>query len=156
MRLRDAYLVTCTGVEKDGAGVVTRLRCRYDPATRGGDAPDGRKVKGTLHWVSARHALPAEVRLFDRLFTVEEPEEVPEGGDFTMYVNPESRVVRTGCFVESTLADAVPGDRFQFERLGYFCVDLDSAPGSARLQPHRDPARQLGAHGLPQGVLKPR
>ncbi len=130
VRLRGAYLVTCTGVEKDADGAVTRLRCRYDSATRGGDAPDGRKVKGTLHWVSARHALRAEVRLFDRLFTEEHPEDTPEGKDFTAFLNPESRVVRTGCFVEASLAEARAGDRFQFERLGYFCVDPDSAPGA--------------------------
>jgi len=130
VRLRGAYLVTCTGVLKDDAGEIVELRCRYDPDTRGGDAPDGRKVKGTIHWVSARHALRAEVRLYDTLFTEERPADVPEGQDFTSAVNPESLVVREDCFVESTLVAASPGDSFQFERLGYFCVDLDSREGS--------------------------
>jgi len=127
VRLRGAYLVTCTGVLKDDAGEVVELRCRYDPESRGGDAPDGRKVKGTIHWVSARHALRAEVRLYDTLFSEEHPE---EGQDFESTVNPESLVVREGCFVESTLAIASPGDSFQFERLGYFCVDPDSREGA--------------------------
>jgi glutaminyl-tRNA synthetase len=130
VRLRGAYLVTCTGVEKDAAGEVRSLRCRYDPETRGGDARDGRKVKGTIHWVSARHALPAELRLFDTLFTEAHPEDAPEGKDFTVFLNPRSLVVANGSFVESTLAAAAPGDRFQFERLGYFCVDPDSRPGA--------------------------
>jgi glutaminyl-tRNA synthetase len=130
VRLRGAYLVTCTDVVKDESGEVVELRCSYDPATRGGDAPDGRKVKGTIHWVSARHALPAEVRLFDTLFSSPHPEETPEGEDFTSEINPEALVVRQGCFVESTLAAAAAGSSFQFERLGYFCVDPDSRPGS--------------------------
>ncbi len=130
VRLRGAYLVTCSGAVKDDAGEIVELRCLYDPETRGGDAPDGRKVKGTIHWVSARHALPAEVRLYDTLLTEEHPEDVPDGQDFTSVVNPESLVVREGCFVESTLADASSGDSFQFERLGYFCVDPDSREGA--------------------------
>jgi glutaminyl-tRNA synthetase len=130
VRLRGAYLVTCTDLVKDAEGEVVELRCRYDPETRGGDAPDGRKVKGTIHWVSAAHALPAEVRLFDTLFTGPHPEEVPEGEDFTSLINPEALVVREGCFVESTLAEATVGQSFQFERLGYFCVDPDSAAGA--------------------------
>ncbi|MGC9360067.1 MAG: glutamine--tRNA ligase/YqeY domain fusion protein [Anaerolineae bacterium] len=118
VRLRYAYFITCTGVEKDPAtGEVTALRCTYDPATRGGDAPDGRKVRGTLHWVSAKHALETEIRLYDRLFAEPDPEDVPEGEDFTSNLN---------AFVEPTVADAVPGDRFQFERLGYFVVDPDT------------------------------
>jgi glutaminyl-tRNA synthetase len=130
VRLRGAYLVTCTAVIKDDGGEIVELRCRYDPETRGGDAPDGRKVKGTIHWVSARHALRAEVRLYDILLTEEHPEDVPDGKDFTSGVNPTSLIVREGCFVESTLADASPGDTFQFERLGYFCVDPDSREGA--------------------------
>ena len=130
VRLRGAYLVTCSEVIKDDEGEIVELRCRYDPETRGGDAPDGRKVKGTIHWVSARHALRAEVRLYDILLTEEHPEDVPDGKDFTSGVNPKSLIVREGCFVESTLADASPGDTFQFERLGYFCVDPDSREGA--------------------------
>jgi len=126
VRLRGAYLVTCTDVVKDAAGEVVQLRCRYDPETRGGDAPDGRKVKGTLHWVSVRHALAAEVRLYDTLFSQPHPEDTAEGEDFTSLINPDNLVVRRGCFVESSLATSRPGDCFQFERLGYFCVDPDS------------------------------
>jgi glutaminyl-tRNA synthetase len=109
---------------------VIELHCTYDPATRGGDAPDGRKVKGTLHWVSAAHAVDAEVRLYDRLFTQEDPEDVPDG-DFTTVINPDSLEVLTGCKVEPSLVGATVGSRYQFERKGYFCVDPDSAsPGS--------------------------
>jgi len=124
VRLRNAYLVTCTGVEKDASGAVTELRCTYDPATRGGDAPDGRKVKGTLHWVSAAHALDAEVRLYDRLFKSENPG--AGGHDFKDDLNPDSLLVLPAAKVEPSLAGAVPGSRYQFERLGYFCVDPDT------------------------------
>jgi len=127
VRLRYAYLVTCTDVIKDGNGNILELRCTYDPATRGGDAPDGRKVKSTLHWVSARHAIDAEVRLYDALFSVENPgaEE-----DFESVLNPKSVEVLTRCKVEPFLKTAAPGFRCQFERLGYFCVDTrDSSPG---------------------------
>jgi glutaminyl-tRNA synthetase len=130
VRLRGAYLVTCSEVVKDEAGQIIEIRCRFDPESRGGDAPDGRKVKGTIHWVSLRQALAAEVRLYDTLFTEEHPEDVPDGQDFTSVLNPESLVVREGCFVESSLAGASPGDCFQFERLGYFCVDTDSRAGA--------------------------
>ena len=130
VRLRGAYLVTCTGVEKDDDGEVSLVRCSYDPETRGGDAPDGRKVKGTIHWVSAAHALPAEVRLYDTLFSEPHPDDLPDGADFTDALNPESLERRNGCFVEASLAKAGAGDSFQFERLGYFCVDPDSAPGA--------------------------
>ena len=129
VRLRYAYFVTCTEVVKDADGNVVELHCSYDPATRGGDAPDGRKVKATLHWVSAEHALPAEVRLYDRLFTVPDPTDVEEGRDFIDYLNPNSLEVLTDCKVEPSLARAAPGDRCQFERVGYFCVDPDSRPG---------------------------
>jgi len=129
VRLRYAYFVTCTGVVKDAESRVIELHCTYDPATRGGDAPDGRKVKSTLHWVSASHALSAEVRLYDHLFTKKDPEDVPEGEDFTSNLNPHSLEVLKTCKVEPSLADAKPLDRFQFERLGYFCVDLDTTPG---------------------------
>jgi glutaminyl-tRNA synthetase len=130
VRLRYAYLVTCTGFEQDGDGNVTLVRCRYDPATRGGDAPDGRKVRGTLHWVSARHAIPAEVRLYDVLFTVEDPLGVAGDGDFTATLNPGSLTTRAGCQLEPSLAAAVPGTCVQFERMGYFCMDPDSRPGA--------------------------
>jgi glutaminyl-tRNA synthetase len=129
VRLRSAYLVTCTGVVKDASGEVVELRCAYDPATRGGDAPDGRKVKATLHWVSAAHAVDAEVRLYDRLFTVENPAATPPDRDWREFLNPESLRVLTACKVEPGLADVTPGARYQFERLGYFCVDPDSTPG---------------------------
>jgi glutaminyl-tRNA synthetase len=127
VRLRYAYFVTCTDVVKDGDGNIIELHCTYDPATRGGDAPDGRKVKSTLHWVSAGHALSAEVRLYDHLFTKENPDEVPEGEDFKSNVNPDSLEVLTGCKAEPCLADARPLARYQFERLGYFCVDPDTS-----------------------------
>jgi glutaminyl-tRNA synthetase len=124
VRLRGAYFVTCTGVVKDPAsGEIVELRCTYDPATRGGDAPDGRKVKATLHWVSAVHALEAEVRLYDRLFNSENP---GANGDFKADLNPASLQVLRGCKLEPSVAGALAGTRYQFERLGYFCVDLDS------------------------------
>ena len=123
VRLRGAYLATCTGVEKDADGCVTLLRCTYDPETKGGSAPDGRKVKSTIHWVSAKHAAEAEVRLYDRLFTVENPLGDKEK-EFQEFINPDSLQVITAR-IEPGLARAKPGDRFQFERVGYFCVDLD-------------------------------
>ncbi len=127
VRLRYGYFVTCTDVVKDErTGEVVELHCTYDPATRGGDAPDGRKVKATLHWVSAEHSLPAEVRLYDHLFTKPDPDDAPEGQDFTANLNPQSLERLTGCRVEPSLAGAAPGSRYQFERLGYFCVDRDS------------------------------
>ncbi|MGH7898005.1 MAG: glutamine--tRNA ligase/YqeY domain fusion protein [Candidatus Binatia bacterium] len=129
VRLRYAYFVKCTGVVKDAAGEITELRCTYDPATRGGDSPDGRKVKATLHWVSAPHAVPAEVRLYDSLFTKENPEDVEPGQDFFATLNPHSLEILTSCRVEPALAAAAAGDRYQFERLGYFCVDPDSRAG---------------------------
>ncbi len=130
VRLRYAYLVTCTGIVRDpGTGALTEVHCTYDPATRGGDTPDGRKVKSTIHWVSAAHAVPAEVRLYDRLFTKEIPDEVGEGEDYSTYVNPKSLEILTDCRLEPGLAEANPGDKFQFERTGYFCIDPDSAPG---------------------------
>ncbi|MGA2064457.1 MAG: glutamine--tRNA ligase/YqeY domain fusion protein [Thermoguttaceae bacterium] len=131
VRLRWGYLVTCTGVEKDpGTGRVTAVRSTYDPATRGGNTPDGRKVKGTIHWVSAAHAVPAEVRLYEHLFTKADPDEVAAGQDYKSNLNPASLETLAGCRLEPSLAAAKPGDRFQFERLGYFSVDPDSAAGS--------------------------
>ncbi len=129
VRLRYAYFITCTGVVKDASGKVIELHCTYDPATRGGDAPDGRKVKATLHWVSAARALKAEVRLYDSLFTKENPDEAPEGRDFTANLNPNSLETLADCYVEPALAGAAPLTRYQFERLGYFCVDPDSTAG---------------------------
>jgi glutaminyl-tRNA synthetase len=127
VRLRYAYFVTCTGVIKDPmTGAVIEVHCTYDPATRGGDAPDGRKVKSTLHWVSARHAIPVAVRLYDRLFQHESPDEVEFGQSFLANLNPESLEVVENCLVESNLAGAKPGDFYQFERQGYFTVDPDS------------------------------
>jgi glutaminyl-tRNA synthetase len=125
VRLRYAYFITCVDVVKDGSGDIVELRCTYDPATRGGQAPDGRKVKGTLHWVSAAHALEIEARLYEVLFSKEDPNEVEEGKDLLSNLNPQSLEVVTAS-AEPSLADAPPGSRYQFERLGYFCVDPDS------------------------------
>ena len=128
VRLRYGYFITCTGVAKDDKGEVVEIHCTYDPATRGGNAPDGRKVKSTIHWVSAEHAIDAEVRLYDNLFTKENPGETGEGQDFTVNLNPNSLEIVQGK-LEPSLATAAVGDRFQFERLGYFSVDPDSTPG---------------------------
>jgi len=130
VRLRAAYFIKCERVVKDAQGRIVELVCRYDPATRGGDAPDGRKVKSTLHWVSAAHAVPAEVRLYDRLFVKENPDDAPAGRDFTANLNPRSLEVLTDCRVEPTLCGAAPGTLVQFERQGYFAVDPDSADGT--------------------------
>ena len=126
VRLRYAYFITCNEVVKDDSGEIVELRCTYDPATRGGDAPDGRKVKATLHWVSAAHALEAEVRLYDRLFSVPEP---GKERDLLADINPNSLQVLPSCRLEPSLTDASPGAVYQFERLGYFCVDPDSSAG---------------------------
>ena len=130
VRLRCAYFIKCEEVVKDAAGEVVELRCTYDPATRGGDSPDGRRVKATLHWVSAAHAGRAVVRLYDRLFSVEDPERGSDGQTFIDYLNPQSLETVADCPVEPSLGTAQPGDRFQFERLGYFAVDPDSGPGA--------------------------
>ncbi len=131
VRLRYAYWVKCVGVVKDARGDITEIRCTYDPATRGGDnPPDGRKVKATLHWVSAPHAAEAEVRLYETLFTVRNPTDAPEGADYKSFINPKSLETVRGCKVERSLRDAAAGERFQFERLGYFVADeKDSKPG---------------------------
>ncbi|PKO17079.1 glutamine--tRNA ligase [candidate division BRC1 bacterium HGW-BRC1-1] len=131
VRLRYGYFITCNEVVKDADGNVVEVRCTYDPATRGGDSPDGRKVKATIHWVSAAHAVDAEVRLYDHLFAAEFPDNVPEGGDFTDNLNPASLEVLTGCKLEPALGEVKPGGiPVQFERLGYFHLDpIDSAPG---------------------------
>jgi glutaminyl-tRNA synthetase len=128
VRLRYGYFITCTGVVKDEKGEVIELRCSYDPATKGGNAPDGRKVKSTIHWVSAAHAADAEVRVYETLFTREDPNEVAEGQDFTANLNPSSLEVVSGCKIEPSLAGAAAGSSYQFERLGYFCVDPDTTP----------------------------
>ncbi|MDR1725766.1 MAG: glutamine--tRNA ligase/YqeY domain fusion protein [Bacteroidales bacterium] len=126
VRLRYAYFVTCTSVEKDAEGNITTIHCNYDPKSRGGNSPDGRKVKGTIHWVNAKDCIKAEVRLFDRLFTEELPDKTEEGKTFLDYINKDSLQVLNNCFLEKSLADVKPLDKFQFERLGYFSVDYDS------------------------------
>jgi glutaminyl-tRNA synthetase len=129
VRLRYAYFITCKEVVKDPAtGEIIELRCTYDPATRGGSAPDGRSPKATLHWVSEAHAVDAEVRLYEKLFSKEDPDDAPEG-NFMLNLNPDSLKIRNSCKVEQSLSEAKPGERFQFERIGYFCVDPDSRPG---------------------------
>jgi glutaminyl-tRNA synthetase len=129
VRLRGACLVTCREVIKDAAGNVVELRCEWDPASKGGNAPDGRKVKGTLHWVSATYSVKAEVRLYDTLFSREDPMDVPEGQDWKALLNPGSLEILTEARLEPSLNDARPGERFQFERTGYFSMDVDSLPG---------------------------
>ena len=127
VRLRWAYFVTCSNVVKDASGQITEIHCTYDPATKGGDAPDGRKVKATLHWVSAKHALQAEVRLYDHLFVKEDPDEVSDASlDWKSNLNPNSLIVQPAAMLEPSLGLAKTGERFQFERMGYFCVDSDT------------------------------
>ena len=150
VRLRYAYFVTCTEVVKDERGEVVEVRCRYDPETRGGDAPDGRKVKGTLHWVSARHAVDAEVRLYETLFAREDPLNVGEGEDFRASLNPSSLVVLEACKLEPSLVSALPERAVQFERLGYFCADPDgsaSAPVFNRTVTLRDTWAKIAQKG---------
>jgi len=130
VRLRYAYFITAKSVVKNDQGEVVEVRCNYDPATRGGNAPDGRKVKSTIHWVSAEHAINAEVRVYENLFTKENPTDVPEGHDFIENLNPNSLEVIADARLEPSLANAAPGGRYQFERLGYFCADPDSKPGA--------------------------
>ena len=153
VRLRYGYFITCTEVVKDEAGEVVELRCTYDPETRGGQSPDGRKVKGTIHWVSASHAVEAEVRLYEHLFTSERPD---EEDDFLSTLNPDSLEVVADAKVEPSLADARPGERFQFERLGYFAVDPDSGPGSPvfnRTVSLRDTWAKVNKGGTPPQVI---
>jgi glutaminyl-tRNA synthetase len=126
VRLRYAYFIKCVDVVKDANGEVVELRCVYDPSTRGGDSPDGRKVKATLHWVSAAHALRAEVRLYDHLFSKADPSDVEEGHDYKENLNPNSLETLTDCYIEPSVIGAAAGNRYQFERQGYFCVDPDS------------------------------
>jgi glutaminyl-tRNA synthetase len=129
VRLRYGYFITAHRVVKNDAGEIVEVHCTYDPATRGGNSPDGRKLKSTIHWVSAAHAVDAEVRVYDRMFTKEDPNQVEEGQEFTANLNPQSLEVISNAKVEPSLAGASAGSRFQFERLGYFCVDPDSKPG---------------------------
>jgi glutaminyl-tRNA synthetase len=129
VRLKHAYFIRCERVVKDADGKIVELRCTYDPATRGGESPDGRKVKGTLHWVSVAQAVPAEVRLYDHLFTVPNPDDLPEGQTYRDVLNLDSLVTLKGAMVEPSLGDAKPGEHFQFLRTGYFAADSDSAPG---------------------------
>jgi glutaminyl-tRNA synthetase len=142
VRLRYGYYITCVDVVKDKqTGEVVELHCTYDPHTRGGSSPDGRKVQGTIHWVSAEHALKAEVRLYDHLFAKTDPDDIPEGKDYKTNLNPSSLEVLTSCRVEPSLAKTVAGDRYQFERQGYFCVDPDSSANALvfnRTVPLRD------------------
>jgi glutaminyl-tRNA synthetase len=126
VRLRYGYFITCTGVVKNDSGEVTEVHCTYDPLTRGGNAPDGRKVKSTIHWVSAAHSIDAEVRLYETLFTSENPNEVEEGREFTDNLNPKSLEIVSHAKLEPSLAGAAAGARYQFERLGYFAVDPDT------------------------------
>jgi glutaminyl-tRNA synthetase len=168
VRLRSAYLITCKSVVKDPAtGEVVEVHCTYDPATRGGSAPDGRKVKSTMHWVSATHCIEAEVRLYDYLFVKDEPDSEPEPSpdeepaeesaaeDFTTLLNPDSLEVVRGCKLEPAMAAAAPGSRYQFERLGYFCVDsVDSRPGALvmnRTVSLRDTWARIEQKGAPGG-----
>jgi glutaminyl-tRNA synthetase len=151
VRLRGGYFIKCTGVVKDEkTGEVVEIHCTYDPETRSGNAPDGRKVKGTIHWVSAQHAVEAEVRLYENLFTKEDPNDVPEGQEFTVNLNPGSLEVLTSAKLEPSLAGATAGARYQFERLGYFCVDPDSKPGALvfnRTVPLRDTWAKIEKRG---------
>jgi glutaminyl-tRNA synthetase len=129
VRLRYGYFITCTGVVKNDKGEVIEVHCTYDPASHGGNSPDGRKVKSTIHWVSAAHAVDAEVRMYEHLFTKENPSDVEDGHDVLENLNPNSLEVIADAKLEPSLANAAPGSRYQFERLGYFCVDPDSKPG---------------------------
>jgi len=153
VRLRYGYLITCTEVIKNSAGAITELRCTYDPATRGGNAPDGRKVQGTIHWVSAAHALDCELRLYDRLFTVPDPDQVPEGQEFTAVLNPQSLVVVQHAKIEPSVGRDPIGSRYQFERVGYFISDpIDSKPGALvfnRTVTLRDSWEKEKAKGVP-------
>ena len=150
VRLRGGYFIKCTSVVKDANGAITEVHCTYDPETRSGNAPDGRKVKATIHWVSAEHAIEAEVRIYENLFLKEDPNEVDGDNTFLSNLNPNSLEVLTDCKLEPSLASAKPGDRYQFERLGYFCVDPDIDGGATGVQPYRSPTRYLGQNREPR------
>ena len=132
VRLRYAYFIKCREAIKNAAGEIVELRCTYDPATKGGNAPDGRKVQGTIHWVSARHAIACEVRLYDRLFTVPDPDDVPEGQDFLSVLNPQSLVTVPVAYIESSTAQDEVGSRYQFERTGYFVHDANASQAAGK------------------------
>jgi glutaminyl-tRNA synthetase len=129
VRLRYGYFITCTGIVKDSSGEISELRCTYDPATRGGDSPDGRKVQGTIHWVSVAQAIDCDINLYDKLFTIPDPDAVEEGQDFLSVVNPESLVVIEGAKIEPSVGGDPIGSRYQFERTGYFVSDPVSQSG---------------------------
>ena len=150
VRLRYAYLIRCDEVIRDAEGRVTELRCTYDPESAGGKSSDGRRVKGVIHWVSAAHAVRAEVRLFDRLFTRASLDDLEEGKTFLDYLNPESLRKVTG-YLEPSLAEASMGDKFQFERTGYFCMDRDSAPGRPEIRPNRRKPKAFFTDGNARG-----
>ena len=135
VRLRYAYYVTCTGCVKDASGNVTEVHCTYDSETRGGQSADGRRVQGTIHWVSAEHAVSAEVRLYDRLFTKENPDDPQDPTDYKDYLNPHSLEVITDAKLEPSLLAASLAERYQFERIGYFCLDSDSRTGAGGISP---------------------
>jgi glutaminyl-tRNA synthetase len=128
VRLRYAYIIKCVGLEKDETGRVHTIRCTYDPDSKAGGATSGRRVKGTIHWVSAPHAVEREVKLYDRLFNVEDPADESDGQDWMSHLNPDSLQTLSGCRLEPSVKDAEPGQVYQFERLGYFCVDTEKAP----------------------------
>ncbi len=130
VRLRNAYFITARSVVKDAGGDIVEVHCTYDPASRGGNSPDGRKVKSTMHWVSAAHAISAEIRLYDKLFSKPDPYDLEEGQDVLDNLNPNSLEILLGAKLEPSLANAKLEDRFQFERVGYFCLDRDSTPGN--------------------------
>jgi len=130
VRLRNAYFITAQSVVKDAAGNIVEVHCTYDPASRGGNSPDGRKVKSTMHWVSAAHAISAEIRVYDKLFTKPDPGDFAEGSSVLDNLNPNSLEILTSAKLEPSLASARLEDRFQFERVGYFCIDPDSTPGN--------------------------
>ena len=140
---------------KDAAGNIVEVHCTYDPASRGGNSPDGRKVKSTMHWVSAAHAISAEIRLYDKLFTKADPYDLAEGEDVLDNLNPNSLEILTGAKLEPSLANAKLGDRFQFERVGYFCLDPDSTAGQSGLQPHPPAERLLGQDREEGGSVAP-
>ena len=158
VRLRYGYFITCTSVLKNDQGEVVQVHCTYDPATRGGNAPDGRKVKSTIHWISAAHAIDAEIRIYNNLFIKENPNEVQEGQDFTANLNPHSLEVVSTAKLEPSLSNAEVGSRYQFERLGYFCVDPDSRPGALvfnRTLPLKDTWAKIEKK-LPDGKASPK
>jgi glutaminyl-tRNA synthetase len=129
VRLRYAYFIKCVDVIKNADGTIKELHCTYDPLTKGGKSPDGRKVQGTIHWISEKHSIKANVRMYDRLFKNESPEEAEEGKTFIENINPDS-LKTVSCYTEPMLSESKPGDKFQFERIGYFCTDKDSVNGS--------------------------